>query len=74
MFLEWRDAHSVIGWISPDEAPPLAIIRTVGIILREDDKTVTVTNSLNEYRQGADPLTIPKNWVVRRESLAEIHF
>lgn len=67
IYLEWVDACGADGWhqIGKDDFEPTTI-RTLGFLLKEDDRKLVVTHSLSEHYHNAY-IIIPKGWVRKRK-------
>lgn len=76
LYVEWLDSAGQRGWHGQkdiDNAP--AFCRTVGWLLLEDKRAVTLVPTHSEYSDSApsvmDPVTIPRRAITRRVKLAD---
>ena len=67
--IEWRDSKSVQGWRHYEDInlEPL-LCTTVGFVVAEDDKDITVGASFCEASEAyAEIVTIPKECIVKKK-------
>lgn len=67
--ITWFDSMGRSGWVPTDELqdPPTKMI-TVGLVIKETRKSVTVTHSVG-HGQAYAPFTIPKRAIAKRRML-----
>lgn len=60
--IKWVDSCASSGWTHPEdvERHGPSMCTTVGFVLREDDKMLVVTTSIDQHDNAMDPLAIPK--------------
>ena len=70
-YVEWVDSRFWFGWQDPDELSEEPItIKSIGFLVKEDDNTVILTNSLSDASMNVgNPVLIPKCSIIRREPL-----
>ena len=65
--IEWNDANSWSGWQNDTAELTLAPIVSLGFKLREDKKSITIVQSLDQQLSDAFKvhamLIIPKGWI-----------
>lgn len=68
IFVEWKDASNMPGWISPeDEMPPLVHIQSVGWLVKENKEAIWISTGVDYTRGGWTGLiAIPKGWIKKR--------
>jgi len=66
IYVEWEDACTTRGWVDLEHEFTTMAIQTVGYLINETDKSLTVGHSTSEYNT-ADPITIPKGWIKKRK-------
>ena len=72
VLISWRDATSQNKWNSKENylaAKPSEIL-TVGFLLKQDKKTITVIMSQAEDEEMCASLSIPKDWCNKIKVLA----
>lgn len=71
VLLTWRDSCSERGWnrMTDPESKTVSIITSVGWIVDETDGEITITTSITDHGSAMDPLTIPKECIVKRKRL-----
>ena len=65
VYVEWVDSCSTGGWNYTGKGDRPANIRSVGILVRETKKSITLTASLSEHGSSPDQMSIPR-CVVRK--------
>ena len=70
----WLDAETEEGWTDIDEAikdkaDAPTTCKTMGFLLHNDDKVVTIVGSINEYQYG-EVTKIPKGMVIKIEGVS----
>jgi hypothetical protein len=64
----WEDAYSDAGWremrAHRDHHRPL-IVRSVGFLVRDDDQSIRLVQSIGTYDTGTEALTVPRGMVRR---------
>ena len=62
VLIEWEDSNVAHGWIPKDiQDDALAHCKTVGFVVAEDDKKITVTLGESNYNNTMERLTIAKS-------------
>ena len=72
--LQWKDHFSgnhTWGMAEDHRTEPMINV-TVGIVVREDDETVTLAQNMTEHMMSADTTTVLKNCIVKQTRLSEI--
>lgn len=57
--IEWVDSARHDGWVDRQHESSDLVVHSIGLLVHEDDTTVTITTSLTSNEAFA-PLTIPK--------------
>lgn len=66
----WLDSVGTNIWATMDELADVGLeCRTIGFVVAEDKKTVTVASSLNMCSQCGSPIRIPKFAIKSREEI-----
>lgn len=66
--LTWIDSAATYGWVNKDdENIGISEIHSIGYVVREDKKTITISTSWNTGSRFMDPLTIPKCCIIMRK-------
>lgn len=66
----WRDSSTLRGWRSiEDGAHKTATITSVGWLVQQTPKTVTITTSISECGNVADSLSIPREAITKMTKL-----
>ena len=75
IYIEWFDALSYNkGWINKDEVDEydLPIIKSIGILVSEDDKKITISTTFDEENEAyCGFVMVPKAWVKKRKWLTK---
>jgi len=69
VYLEWMDHFSTPGWLTAAEIDYNQICISVGIVVAEDKKFLTISNTCHAGDNWADPLTIIKSAIVKRKTI-----
>lgn len=71
VYLEWRDACTKVGWVSKEDSDDckLAMVYSIGFVLKENDEYITISHALTEHSDVADPISIDKASIVCRKDL-----
>lgn len=67
VYVEWHDATSIDAWDDESEAIKMQphLIRSVGWLIKEDKKSLTIALSWDEQgEQVSQYLVIPRTWIV----------
>lgn len=64
VFIEWIDSMRTEGWNKPEKDDALTI-HSVGLLVGQDSKKVTISTSRCESGNYVDQLTIPKCSIVK---------
>lgn len=70
MYFEWTDACGKAGWLPPEAAAEPVLIRSVGYIVKETPKYLSVSpgwDKENNHYMGF--ITVPKAWITKRRFL-----
>lgn len=68
--VKWRDSSGLVGWHGIDDsAHEVAIITSVGWLVRQTPKTMTLTTSISEKGHVVDAITIPREAVTKTTRL-----
>lgn len=68
LFIVWDDSCAYPGWTPiEDFGPRPALCISVGFLVHEDKRSVTITNALTEFNDVNDPLTIPKSAILKKQ-------
>ena len=72
VWIEWVDSKSTSGWIHPDKdlEERLECI-SIGFIVWEGDKSITISAAVSATGAAMEPLTIPRVAITR---IQEIHW
>ena len=71
--IKWQDPETDGGWFSEDETPELEIVTSVGIFIKEDEKTLWFASSYHEGTNGfADRMTYPKGCILHVETIYSV--
>lgn len=57
--VEWVDSARHDGWVDRMQESEDLVVHSIGLLVHEDDSTITITSSLTSNEAFA-PLTIPK--------------
>ena len=61
----WQDPETDGGWFEASDLPELPVVRSVGIFIAENEKTLWVASSYHEgTKEFADRMTYPKGCVL----------
>lgn len=70
----WIDSSSFNGWSEIDHPMhSLATITTIGWLVREDKKSVTISSGLSETGKICCSLTIPRSAILKFKKLPKIY-
>ncbi len=58
IYVEWEDSESNYGWREPLDGD-IAPIRSIGVLVQRDKRTLTISTSKTEYGKYVDQLSIP---------------
>lgn len=68
--VKWRDSSSLRGWRSIDDpAHGTGMITSVGWVIQQTPKTVTITTSISECGNVVDAIAIPREAIVKMTKL-----
>jgi hypothetical protein len=69
--VHWHDAQSVDGWtFKSDIEPSLAMVVTLGHLVKEDVDTVVIALNHDETNDSYSCfINIPKKWIVQRKTV-----
>ena len=72
--LQWKDHFSGNhSWaMAEDHRTDPMVNVTVGIVVNEDDETITLAQNMAENMLSADTTTVLKNCIVKRSRLGEV--
>jgi hypothetical protein len=60
--IEWMDSATTPGWQYPDNDGPAKII-SVGLLVRQDKHSLTISTSVGQFGRYCEQLTIPRSVV-----------
>ena len=60
VYIEWADAATTNGWTYKEDTG-LMQVRSVGWLVAQDKKTLTIATSQSKGGKFLDPLTIPRH-------------
>lgn len=72
IYVKWEDAVGADGWTNMDyvQRQALTTIETVGFLVKETDKFLTVIHSVDEENSNSGAwMTIPKTQIKKRKYL-----
>ena len=70
VMIQWQDPETDAGWFEADDLPPLDIVVSCGIFIKEDEKTLWVASSYHEgTKEFADKMTYPKGCILHVETI-----
>lgn len=64
-YITWEDAYSSDEWVDGVEKVEPFIVHTIGYLIYEDDKRITLAGSVQEYSTSCR-LIIPKGMIITR--------
>ena len=67
--VEWMDASALPHWQDEGDIPELTKCHTVGYILRDTKRTLTLALTYSNDKGTISPLTIPQVCVTKRRRL-----
>lgn len=68
--VRWRDSSTLRGWRAvDDDAHEVATITSIGWLVRQTPKTVTVTTSISECGNAVDAISIPREAITKMTKL-----
>ena len=66
----WQDSHSEQVWSAAKEIDDdITPVTSIGWLIKETEKTITISTSRTKEDVFADPLTIPKFAISKRRKL-----
>lgn len=73
VYVKWEDSHVNGGvWVqSSDVKAWINTIKTVGFLVAEDKKTITIASSVAKEGDWAGVMKIPKSCVLERKVIAK---
>jgi len=67
IYIEWKDATGAQGWHDAKAELPLALIHSVGWLIRETKNAVTITTGIAQEDGGYMGMqSIPKAGIIKR--------
>lgn len=67
----WQDPETDSGWFENDDLPELEVVTSVGIFIKEDEKTLWVASTYHEgTKEFADRMTYPKGVILNVEVIS----
>lgn len=72
ILVEWEDTSSYGEWSDVNKKFPTLKCRSVGLLLREDKKNLTIFQTQSTINQVTEVLVIPKAVIKKRKVLARI--
>jgi len=69
--IEWEDIHTISNaWVEYDEIDhSCPVVKTLGFVVKEDDKYITIVQTIAEDYQLLNGLVIPKSVIKNRKKL-----
>ncbi len=71
-YVKWEDANSSYGWRKAEDYDLPAIIESVGILISEDKRCLTISTSMSESGRFVDKITIPRACVKKFRRLDKL--
>jgi hypothetical protein len=70
-YVEWMDAASNEGWVSPDDDTSPEIIISVGWLIKETEVYITLANSMHKNAAGqvGGTMTIPNGMIINKKEV-----
>jgi hypothetical protein len=70
VYLEWLDSTSLVGWqYNPLKPRNAHQIKSLGLVVQDNDNAITITTSLDMRGASVDDLVIPKGAITHLEML-----
>lgn len=73
IYFEWADATGQAGWMDRETQRSFdwnpMLIKSIGILVREDKDSVTICHSLSEHDHINGYITVPKGWIKKRKTV-----
>ena len=70
VYIEWVDHSSQNGWTHIDDIMTGSFFcRSIVVLVREDDKSVTITDTFSNNYNTRSPLTILKKNILKRRNV-----
>ena len=69
LYVEWMDSNSLGGptvWHPKDSKPGDLMCQTVGFVMHEDKKTITLAAHLSDTDSMSGDITIPQRAITKR--------
>lgn len=69
--VKWRDSFTLSGWKSIDDPrhSEVAVITSVGWLIKQTPRTLTLTTSISECGNVTDAIAIPREAVMKMTKL-----
>jgi len=73
VFVRWIDPKSAIGWFAVEDVNEMkpAEITSIGYLARNSKGIIAITTSVCDEGQVADPLIIPKKFILEIKEISE---
>ena len=71
VYVEWEDSSTTFGWHEEHDDEPL-VIQSVGILVREGKKSVTLSTSRAVNGDYVDQITIPRRAIRTMRKVAGV--
>ena len=67
----WQDPETDSGWFESDDLPELEIVTSVGIFIKENERTLWAASTYHEgTKEFADKFTYPKGCILHVEVIS----
>jgi hypothetical protein len=63
--VKWRDSSTLRGWSSMEGDHSVAVITSVGWMVKETKTALTLTTGISEHGNVCDAITIPRETVTK---------
>lgn len=67
--VKWRDSASLAGWKHISTQHSVSEITSIGWMIRQDKRSLTLTTSISDCASTMDAITIPREAVTRMTRL-----
>lgn len=68
--VKWIDSATDVGWKAEINCDPVRIT-SVGILVRFNEKAITISHSISEYGRVCDSITIPRGCIQNIKRLSD---
>ena len=71
--IHWVDPETDGGWFEEGETPDLEVVTSVGIFIKEDERTLWFASSYHAGTKSfADRMTYPKGVILHVETIGKV--